>query len=125
VSADLRVAFEGFLRVLASVEAAKAQLAAAAPGGRSVGIPLAEALASFEEGLREAVTAMPSWRVREAEDVWTTCAAALTESARRAERLRLGEAPDGYEQLYGTLADLMDPLEAFALGLRRFRSLGL
>lgn len=59
------------------------------------------------------------------EEVWQHCAVAVHESARRAEALRLGEAPAGYEQLYAVLADLMDPLEAFGETLGRFRRLGV
>jgi hypothetical protein len=107
------------------VEEAKRRLAGAAPGGRSAGVPLAEALLGFEEGLRAATEAMADWGVAELEDVWEACSAGLDESLRRAERLRLGEVPVGYEQLYGSLADLMDPFESFALALQRFRSVGL
>jgi hypothetical protein len=125
VRPEVLEAFEAFRRSVGLVEDAKRRLAAAAPGGRSTGIPLAEALAGFEEGLREASSAMADWRVAEVEEVWSVCSAAVAESAKRAERLRLGDVPDGYEHLYGALADLMDPLEAFAAPLRRFRSIGL
>jgi hypothetical protein len=124
VRPEVREAFGAFRRTVDLVEEAKGRLAAAAPGGRSVGIPLAEALSAFEEGLREATSTMADWRLAELEGVWSTCSTGLDESLRRAERLRLGEAPDGYEQLYGGLADLMDPLDAFAAGLRGFRALG-
>jgi hypothetical protein len=107
------------------VEQAKDALAAAAPGGRVVGVPLAEALASFEDGLHEAGADMSSWRTPEVEDVWVRCDAAVRESLSRAEALRLGEAPSGYEQLYTVLSDLMEPLEAFASALSRFRDLGV
>jgi hypothetical protein len=125
VRPEVRQAFEAFRHTVGLVEDAKRRLAAVAPGGRSTGIPLAEALSGFEEGLREAARRMAEWREVEVEEVWGACSAAVEESARRAERLRLGEAPEGYEQLYGSLADLMDPLEPFAAALRRFRSLGL
>ena len=107
------------------MERAKRRLAAAAPGGRSTGLALAEALAGFEEGLGEARSAMAGWRLPEVEEEWSGCSAAVHEALRRAERLRLGNVPEGYEQLYGVLGDLMDPLEAFAAALRRFRALGL
>jgi hypothetical protein len=106
------------------VERVKEALAAAAPGGRVVGVPLAQALASFEEGLREAGQAMPSWRISEVEAAWVRCAAAVEEASRRAEVLRLGEVPSGYDQLYTVLSDLMEPLDAFAIALSRFHDLG-
>jgi hypothetical protein len=107
------------------VERAKASLAAAAPGGRTLGLPLAEALAGFEQYLREARQAMPAWRMAEMEETWQLSAAALDESSRRAEALRLGQAPSGYEQLYTVLADLMEPLDSFGAALSRFRDLGV
>jgi hypothetical protein len=125
VRPEVLEAFRAFRGTVALVEEAKRRLAAAAPGGRLAGVPLADALAAFDEGLGEASSAMARWRVAEVEEVWSVCSAAVAESARRAERLRLGDAPDGYEQLYGTLEDLMDPLESFAAALQSFRSIGL
>lgn len=90
-----------------------------------MGMPLADALAGFEEHLLGATRAMPAWRTAEVEEVWQLCAAGLRESSRRAEALRLGEAPSGYEQLYTVLAELMEPLEAFAAAAARFRGLGV
>jgi hypothetical protein len=106
------------------VEHAKASLAAVAPAGRSQGVPLAEALAGFETYLREAQQAMPAWRTSVVNGAWQLCRDALEESSRRADALRLGEAPDGYEHLYIVLGDLMEPLEAFAVAASRFRELG-
>lgn len=100
-------------------------LAAAAPSGRRPGLPLAEALSGFERGLAGAAGGMASWRLAEVEEAWRACRAGLDEASARAERLRLGDAPDGYEQLYGTLADLMEPLEAFSVAVGRFRALGV
>jgi hypothetical protein len=106
------------------VEQAKDSLAAVAPGGRGQGVPLAEGLAGFEMSLREADGAMPAWRIPEVDEAWQPCKAALYESLRRAEALRLGEVPAGYEQLYTVLGDLMEPLDAFATAADRFRELG-
>ncbi len=106
------------------VEQAKASLAAAAPGGRVHGVPLAEALAGFEAALGEARRVLPAWRAAEVEEAWLRCAAGAEEASRRAQALKFGEAPSGYEQLYTVLADLMEPLEAFAVALNRFRRLG-
>jgi hypothetical protein len=87
-------------------------------------MPLAEALAAFEGGLREAEEALPGWRNSEVEEGWQLCASALREASRRAEALRLGNPPNGYEQLYATLGDLMEPLDAFAVAMERFQALG-
>ena len=88
-------------------------------------MPLAEALFGFELGLAEASTGMLAWRVPEVDETWWSCREGLDEAARRAEALRLEGSPDGYEELAGVLADLLDPLQPFAGALRRFRELGL
>jgi hypothetical protein len=112
-----------FLQTLAIVEQGKAALAAAAPSGRRAGIPLAEALAAFEQGLRDALASMSAWRRPEVEGEWTACQEGLEGATRRAEALRLGEAPGGYEGLYGQLGDLMEPLDPFGDALERFQQL--
>lgn len=122
--AEVREAFDRFRACLTHVESAKSSLAAAAPRGRTGGIPLARALVEFESGLALARSAMPGWRIAEVEEAWRACERALTEASRRAEALRLGEAPKGYEQLYGRLGDVLEPLDAFAVGVDRFRRLG-
>ena len=124
VPPEVLVASKAFDTTVAFVEEARRRLVAAAPVGRSAGAPLAGALAGFEEGLRAAAATMDSWRTDELEDVWAACSEALDESLRLAEALRLGQVPEGYEQLYGTLGDLMDPLQAFANAFERFRELG-
>ncbi len=123
-SQQVEESFTQFRRCLGIVEEAKASLAAAAPAGRAQGVPLADALVGFEAALREAHQAMPDWRTAEVEEAWQRCATGMDEASGRAEALRLGEAPSGYEQLYTVLADLMEPLEAFAVALDRFRRLG-
>ncbi len=115
-------AYGAFRQTITHVEEARRTLAAAAPRGRSAGVPLAEALAGFDEEIAAAREAMGGWRVGFVEAEWLACQGALVEAARRAEALRLGAAPQGYEQLYGTLADLMEPLEAFDAAFERFRS---
>ena len=124
VDADLREAFVRFRQTVSSVEAAKESLAASAPRGRNAGVPLAEALAGFEQGLRDASASMPEWRRATVEEAWNSCRRALEEAGRRGECLRVGDAPEGYEALYGELGDLMEPLDAFAVALDRFRELG-
>jgi hypothetical protein len=95
------------------------------PSGRASRLSPAEALAGFEALLDEAARAMPSWRLPEVDAEWQACLDALVESARRAERLRLGPAPEGYEQLAPVLDEVLEPLEAFAAADNRYRSLGL
>jgi hypothetical protein len=122
---ELVPAFRDFLDILAVVEAAKATLASAAPRGRGEGIPLAQALLGFQSGLDDAESRMLAWRVDQIGAEWDRCRWALEEAGRRSERFRLDGAPEGYEQLYGVLGDLLEPLEAFALARERFRELGV
>jgi hypothetical protein len=102
-----------FASVLALVERAKEELVSALPSPRGVQrVPLAEALFRFERDLGYAVEEMEGRR--RAGDVWRAGRDALDESLGRAERLRL-EAPElDYEGLVAVLAELIDPLEAFA-----------
>ena len=103
-----RVPDEPLERIRDRVERAKADLVEAVPSPRGLpGRALADALASFEEGLWEAAASLdpatrPEWR------------AAVEESLRRAERLRLDAPALDYEGLVTVLADLLAPLDAFA-----------
>jgi hypothetical protein len=91
-------------RVLARIERAKADLVSAVPSPRGIpGRPLAEALLAFEEGLRDAAISL---------DEPTGWRAAVDESLRRAEKLRLEAPALDYEGLVEALADLMEPLES-------------
>ncbi|MDP8957568.1 MAG: hypothetical protein M3N24_11570, partial [Actinomycetota bacterium] len=87
-------------------------------------VSVAEALWAFETGIEDARRRMPNWRTAATEDVWLTCLSALEDSAQSAEDLRLGEPPEGYEELYARLAELIEPLDAFGDAVRRFRELG-
>ena len=101
-----------FDRALHLVETAKSELLSAAPSPRGVpGRSLAEALLAFEEGLRGAV---PLVRTMEDPSHLARCAGAIEEALRRAERLRLEAPMLDHERLLSVLADLIDPLEAFA-----------
>jgi hypothetical protein len=104
---------EPFVAVLNVVEAAKAELMTAVPSPRGVPArPLAEALLSFEEGLRAARQAMTGRDLPEA--VRSTCAEAIDDAQARAERLRLDAPVLDYEGLVAVLGDLIEPLDAFA-----------
>ncbi len=126
MSPALQKVLEGFRSTVALVERAKTEVVAAAPTGRGPGRPVAEALAAFEAFLAEARSTMPAWRSRPFDADWTACSRALDEAGRRAELLRLEGSPVGYEELYGVLGDLLEPLEAFGVARDRFgrRSFG-
>jgi hypothetical protein len=122
VRPELADAHAAFLACSHAVAEARNALSAAAPSGRAAGVPLAAALAEFEERVAQAGRAMPAWRRPEVEDVWRTCASALQHAAGRAEALRLEGSPQGYEELYGVLGDVMAPLDAFGPAEDAFRT---
>lgn len=113
-----------FRAVMQRVAEAKANLLLGVPSGRSARIALAEALAGFELGLRDAGAEMASWRVDDVAGDWADCAQALDQAAEAAERLRLEVPTDAYEELVSHLDALLDPLEAFDRAAARFRVLG-
>ena len=95
-------------RTMDLVDDARGLVAAAAPSGRTPRLSLAEALAAFDERLLEALGSIHGWP---SERAASAARAAIEESRRRAEELRLGDPPDSYEALYGRLADVMEPLD--------------
>jgi hypothetical protein len=120
---DLAGPFDAFLAAVEPVERAKRSVVAAVPTGRTPGLPLAEALVGFEEELREVRRRMPAWRVARVEAEWALCEAAVEESLRLAESLRV-QAPElGFEALLAVVGDLIAPLEAFERAVERFRDL--
>ena len=123
-SSQARRAFGAFRGVVDMVEGAKEALVAAVPRGRGSGVPAAEALWAFEVGIQDARARMADWRTAETEEVWRSCLSALDQSAQLAEQLRLGAPPEGYEELYARLGELLEPLDAFIDAARRFREFG-
>ncbi|SRR6266542_2193466 len=114
-----------FAATVELVEAARAALLTAVPSGRGAGAPLAEALAGFEWRLGVARATMDRWRASPIEPTWQACSAALDDAATRAEHLRLEAMPRGYEELYGALGDLIEPLEVFEQAAGLFDGVGL
>lgn len=123
-SPEARSALGAFGQTVRAVEAAKAALVSAVPGRRGPGTALAEALAGFEGGLREAESSMDAWQDAASEEEWSACRAGIEEALRRAESLRLEGSPQGYEELAGVLADLMEPLHTFEAAARSFHDRG-
>lgn len=124
LSEQLAEPFEAFRGVVARVERGKSTLTEAVPTTRLPGRPLGDVLLEFEDELREALHAMPSWRTDGVADVWDRCVDGLEASLALADRLRTqAPAPQGFEALIGTIGDLLDPLEAFQAAADRFRDL--
>jgi len=123
-SPEDRATIDAFNVSRATVEDAKAALVGVVRTGRVEGVPLAEGLARFEALLREAAGSMPRWRSAASEADWAACDAAVAESLRRAERLRLEGSPRVYEELIAEVDGLLEPLEAFAGAAASIRALG-
>jgi fermentation-respiration switch protein FrsA (DUF1100 family) len=109
-----------FREVAALVDAAKDALLAAVPGRRGPGVPVAEALAAFEEQLGAARAALDDWPASHGGDR-LVLEKAIDASLRRAETLRMEASPEGYEELYALLGDVLDPLDAVAEVAERLR----
>jgi hypothetical protein len=110
--------------LLPVLERAVTALTEAVPGTRLPGRPLAEALWTFETGLRDVEVRMAAWRASEVETEWAAASDGLAETLGLAERLRTGGGePRGFEELIGVVRDLLTPLEAFEAAAARFREL--
>ena len=109
-----RQALQALHAIARSADLAKDALLAAVPHGRGPGAPLAEALAAFEEHLTGARRSIAEWPPDSAEQERRDASAAVEESLRRAEALRLNASPEGYEQLYSLLGETLDPLDVLA-----------
>jgi hypothetical protein len=97
--------------VVAAVEEAKRELLTAVPSPRGVPIrQIADALLAYEQRLGEALELTSAW----VPGAGGVLASAIEEALRRAERLRVGAPPLDYEALVAVIADLMEPLDAFA-----------
>jgi hypothetical protein len=120
----MRPALDAFRAVVTDVERAQLALTDAIPTTRLPGRPLAEALASFDDALADAETSMPAWRLAELDDEWRSCSEGIADARREGARLRLRpQAPGGFEELVGVVADVLAPLDAFHLAADRFRLL--
>jgi hypothetical protein len=109
-------------RTIDVVERAKVALVAAVPSPRGVvDRSLAEAVLAFEDGLRQAETEMKRWPLG-SDHVRRICEAAIEESLRRAERLRLEAPALDAEGLITVLGDLIAPLDTFSEAERTFRA---
>jgi hypothetical protein len=117
----LPAARDAFRLCAAELNSAQRALLAAVPTSRDSGIPLAEAIDSFLEGLDRIEAKMPGWRIEQTEAAWKDCFRVLAEA--RAEALAIKEnPPDGFEALNARLGDVIAPFEQFAyaaLSLRR------
>ena len=121
---ELEEPFEAFRALLRPLESARSVLTEAVPTTRLPGRPFADVLVEFESLLREVEPAMAGWRAPLLEQDWSACSRGLRDAMALAERVRLGATtPEGFEELIGTIGDLLAPLDAFAAAAERFRDL--
>lgn len=97
--------------MLGAVERAKEAAVSAVPDRRGRARPLADAVFEFEDELRDAAALLAGWAGDGPQR--GLCEAAVAESLRRAEALRMEAPALTYEDLVARLAQLIDPLEAF------------
>ncbi len=107
-------ALPAFLKTAESVDAAQRALLAAVPTPRDDGIPLADAIATFQRRLDQADALMPLWAAAGIEDLHLRCGRALVAARTEADRLRLEPKPLNFESLNTRLGDVLHPLEEFA-----------
>jgi hypothetical protein len=105
------------------VDRARDHLLLGIPVQRRARLPLAEALAGVAAELAEAASAMDGWHVEATAEEWIECAEALRTARDGAERLRLGQAGDAYEELVPVVEAILEPLEAFDRAALRIRAL--
>ncbi|MEX0991575.1 MAG: hypothetical protein WD004_04815 [Actinomycetota bacterium] len=120
---DLEATYAAFLSAIESVEKAKAAVVAAVPSARYPGVPLGDALGSYDRFLAEADTRMAPWFDERLAGIWEGCDAGIVEARRVGDRLREQPSELGFESLLETVQELLDPLEPFELAEERFRSL--
>ena len=116
-------AHAAFRRTANLVVDAKDTLLLGVPSGRPPRLAFAEALAGFEEALRQARAEMNDWRIEAVESEWAACLTGMERALDQAERLRLEVPTDAYEELVPWLDELLGPLDAFAAAEERFRAL--
>lgn len=98
----------------AALDSAQRALLAAIPTARDPGVPLAGAIAAFEDGLRQTEALMPAWRTPATATHYDRCARAIVEARGQAERLRLEPGRLEFEVLNARVGDVLHPLEVFA-----------
>ncbi len=121
--AELRAPYRAFAEVAARLERAKEDLLRAIPGARAPGVPLAEALLAYRDGLVAADAGMAGWRAPEVEAEWSACIRGVGAALAAEEAVRLGGGAFAHDVLLFTLQDLIAPLEPFEDAVRRFREL--
>jgi len=111
--AEARAAFR---RVTALLDSAQRSLLAAVPTSRDPGVPLAEAIAAFLDGLTAADEAMTGWRAEPTQALWERCRSSLLEARAKADKLgrTAGGSPLDFESLNARLGEVLSPLEEFA-----------
>lgn len=112
--------YRAFAAVAARLERAKEDLLRAIPAARAPGVPLAEALLAFRQGLDEAAEEMDGWRDPVVEGEWARCADGVARARAAEERLRLSSPPLAHDALLFAIQDLIAPLEPFEDAARRF-----
>jgi hypothetical protein len=119
---DLRDAWWTFVDCAEVIEGGRRQLLATLPAGRVEPAPIGVGLDAVVAAVEDARSWMPAWRIEPLEGSWRDCDAALDESLAAVPAAReFAAAPGELEDLLGLLADVVDPLDAFADAERAWR----
>lgn len=112
---DLHDAWWAFVDCAEVVEGGRRQLLATLPAGRVEPAPIGVGLDALGTAIEDAQAWMPRWRIPEMADAWDDCADGLDEAnAAIPEVRRTAASPGELEDLLGVMAEVIDPLDAFA-----------
>lgn len=104
------------------VEGGRRQLLATLPAGRVEPAPIGVGLDAVVAAVEDARGWMPGWRIEPLEGVWLDCDAALDDALAAVPAAReFAASPGELEDLLGLIADVVDPLDAFADAERAWR----
>lgn len=103
------------------VEQARQALLRCLPVGRVEPAPIGLGLDLLRDELVAVQAELDAWRVREAEDDWQACRAAVAEALEQIEPARAVSLSTGeLEILLGAVADVVEPLDAWATAERNW-----
>lgn len=121
---DLAGPWEAFTAQAERVEQVRRALLSCLPVGRVTPAPVALGLDLLRDELAAVAAAMPSWRAPPVEDQWRRCRASLDQAVAAVPTAAEVAASTGeLEELLGAVAEVVEPLDAWAEAERRWRSL--
>lgn len=122
---DLASAAGAFAEQAQRLQAARRALLSCLPVGRVDPVPVPVGLDLVRDELAEIAAAMPAWRRPDVETEWQACRTAIADAVAALPRAhRVAEESTELEELLGAVADVHEPLDAWAVAERTWRRLG-